>query len=72
MAGQPTLVRGTSQTLFGGMSRLSENSVLVLKNKSHAITGLVNWFQFDVDEAEEDADHFVTPEERMRIVMARQ
>jgi arylsulfatase len=200
LAGRPTLVRGTSQTLFGGMSRLSENSVLVIKNKSHAITaeveipdggaaegvilaqggafggfslyakdgkpaycyntfgverykvygsepltsgtrqirmefdydggglgkgggvslfvdgdkvgegrvemtvamafsadettdvgsdsatpvsddhgpgetgftGTVNWVQIDVDEAAEDTDHFITPEERMRIVMARQ
>ena len=37
-AGRPQLVRGTSQILFGGMGRLSENSVLVLKNRSHAIT----------------------------------
>jgi arylsulfatase len=200
MAGRPTLVRGTSQTLFGGMSRLSENSVLAIKNKSHAITaeveipdggstegvilaqggafggfslyakdgkpaycyntfgverykvygsdvlasgtrqirmefdydggglgkgggvtlfvdgnkvgegrvdmtvpmlfsadettdvgsdsatpvsddhgptethftGQVNWVQIDIDEAAEDTDHFITPEERMRIVMARQ
>ena len=29
---------GTSQLLYRGMGRLSENSVLVLKNKSHAVT----------------------------------
>ncbi|HYH62087.1 MAG TPA: sulfatase-like hydrolase/transferase, partial [Solirubrobacterales bacterium] len=200
LAGRPTLVRGSSQTLFGGMSRLSENSVLAIKNKSHAITaeveipdggaaegvilaqggafggfsmyakdgkpaycyntfgverykvygsealapgtrqirmefaydggglgkggdvtlyvdgekagegrvdmtvpmlfsadettdvgsdsatavsddhgpaethftGQVNWVQIDIDEAAEDTDHFISPEERMRIVMARQ
>ncbi|HEY9410423.1 MAG TPA: arylsulfatase [Jiangellaceae bacterium] len=38
LAGRPQLVRGTSQLLFGGMGRLSENSLLVLKNKSHAVT----------------------------------
>jgi len=38
LAGRPTLVGGTSQLLFGGMSRLSENSVLNLKNKSHSVT----------------------------------
>jgi arylsulfatase A-like enzyme len=38
LAGRPQLVRGDSQLLFGGMGRLSENSVLVLKNKSHAVT----------------------------------
>ena len=32
------LVRGDSQILYGGMGRLSENSVLNLKNKSHAVT----------------------------------
>ena len=38
LAGRPTLVDGTTQLLFGGMKRLSENSVLVVKNKSHSIT----------------------------------
>jgi arylsulfatase A-like enzyme len=38
IAGRPTLVKGTSQLLFGGMGRLSESSVLNLKNKSHAVT----------------------------------
>jgi arylsulfatase len=38
LAGRPQLVRGTSQLLFGRMGRLSESSILALKNKSHAIT----------------------------------
>ncbi len=38
LAGRPQLVRGNSQLLFGGMGRLSENSVIVIKNKSHAVT----------------------------------
>jgi arylsulfatase len=38
IAGRPTLVKGDSQLLFSGMGRLSENSVLNLKNKSHAVT----------------------------------
>jgi arylsulfatase A-like enzyme len=37
-AGRPQLVRGTSQMLFGGMGRLSESSVLNIKNKSFSIT----------------------------------
>lgn len=37
-AGRPQLVKGTRQVLFGGMGRLSENSVLNLKNKSHSVT----------------------------------
>jgi arylsulfatase A-like enzyme len=40
-AGRPQLVRGNSQLLFGGMGRLSENSVVVIKNKSHAVTAEV-------------------------------
>jgi arylsulfatase len=38
LAGRPQLVRGTSQLLFGAMGRLSESSVVTVKNKSHAIT----------------------------------
>ena len=37
-AGRPVLIKGTSQILFGSMGRLSENSVLNLKNKSHSVT----------------------------------
>jgi len=38
LAGRPQLVKGQSQLLFGGMSRLSENSVINIKNKSHSVT----------------------------------
>jgi arylsulfatase len=38
LAGRPILIKGNSQILYGGMGRLSENSVLNLKNKSHAVT----------------------------------
>jgi arylsulfatase A-like enzyme len=38
MAGRPVLITGKSQILFGNMGRLSENSVLNMKNKSHAVT----------------------------------
>jgi arylsulfatase A-like enzyme len=41
LAGRPQLVQGTRQLLFGGMRRLSENSIVVLKNKSYAITAEV-------------------------------
>jgi hypothetical protein len=37
-AGRPVLIKGNSQILFGGMGRLSENSVLNMKNKSHSVT----------------------------------
>jgi arylsulfatase A-like enzyme len=38
VAGRPELIKGKSQILFGAMGRLSENSVLNLKNKSHSVT----------------------------------
>jgi arylsulfatase len=38
LAGRPVLIHGKTQLLFGGMGRLSENSMLVLKNKSHSVT----------------------------------
>jgi arylsulfatase A-like enzyme len=37
-AGRPVLIRGKRQILFGGMGRLSENSVVSIKNKSHSVT----------------------------------
>jgi hypothetical protein len=41
LAGRPTLIRGNSQILYGGMGRLTENTVLNIKNKSHAVTAQV-------------------------------
>ena len=41
MAGRPTLLRGTSQLFFAGMGRLSENSVVSMKNRSYSITAEV-------------------------------
>ena len=35
-------------------------------------TGRVRWVQIDLDEADEDLDHLISPEERLRIAMARQ
>jgi len=41
LVGRPQLIRGNRQLLFGGMGRLTENSVVNLKNKSHAITAQI-------------------------------
>ena len=38
IAGRPQLVTGNSQILYGGMSGLTESSLLNLKNKSFAVT----------------------------------
>jgi arylsulfatase len=40
-AGRPTLIHGNSQIFYGGMSRLSESSVVNIKNKSHSVTAEV-------------------------------
>jgi arylsulfatase len=42
LAGRPTLVHGNSQLLFAGMGRLSESSVIGLKNKSFSVTAEVD------------------------------
>ncbi len=46
LAGRPTLIRGNSQLFFAGMGRLSENSVVNIKNKSFSVTA-----DIDVPEA---------------------
>ena len=38
----------------------------------NAFSGEVNWVQIDLAAAAEDADHLITPEERLRVAMARQ
>ena len=35
-------------------------------------SGRVRWVQIDIDTAAEDNDHLITPDERLRIAMARQ
>jgi arylsulfatase len=40
-AGRPKLITSNSQVLFGSMGRLSENSVLNIKNKSHSVTAAI-------------------------------
>jgi arylsulfatase len=42
LAGRPQLVKSASQLLFGGMRRLTEGSVINVKNKSHSITAEVD------------------------------
>ena len=49
MAGRPTLIRGNSQLFFAEMGRLSESSVVNMKNKSYSVTA-------EVDVPEEGAE----------------
>jgi hypothetical protein len=41
-------------------------------SEGSAFTGTVEWVQIDIDEAAEDLDHLISPEERLRVAMARQ
>jgi arylsulfatase A-like enzyme len=41
LAHRPQLITGTSQLLFPGMKRLSENSVISIKNKSFSVTAQI-------------------------------
>jgi arylsulfatase len=35
-------------------------------------TGKIEWVQIDIHEAAESVDHLISPEERLRVAMARQ
>jgi hypothetical protein len=40
--------------------------------RDSAFSGRVHWVQIDLGADAEDADHLITPEERLRIAMTRQ
>ncbi|MFI2487863.1 arylsulfatase [Promicromonospora kroppenstedtii] len=42
LAGRPTLIHGGSQLFFPGMGRLSENSIVSVKNRSFSVTAEVD------------------------------
>jgi arylsulfatase len=42
IAGRPQLITGTSQVLFPGMKRLSEGSVIDVKNRSFSVTAAID------------------------------
>jgi hypothetical protein len=39
---------------------------------ANAFTGRMTWVQIDIDQAAEDLDHLISPEELLRVAMARQ
>ena len=41
-------------------------------SESSRFTGSINWVQIDLGDDAQDADHLISPEERLRIVMTRQ
>ena len=38
----------------------------------NSFSGRIHWVQIDIDDKAEDLDHLITPEDRLRIAMARQ
>jgi hypothetical protein len=70
-AGLVTMVFSADDTCDVGM----EGGAVVSEDygpRGNEFTGEVNWVQIDLDEAAEDLDHLITPEERLHIAMARQ
>jgi arylsulfatase len=42
------------------------------RNGGSEFSGQVNWVEFDADTAADDNNHLITPEERLRVAMAKQ
>ena len=40
--------------------------------RGNQFSGEVNWVQIDLGDAAEDLDNLITPEERLRVAMAKQ
>ena len=55
---------------------LSRDAIVSVSDDSgrtdSGFSGTVDWVQLDIDDAAEDVDHLIGPEERLRIAMARQ
>ena len=43
-----------------------------LPGRGQRFTGTVGWVRLDIDEAAEDLDHLISPEERLHVAMNRQ
>ena len=69
-ATQPMLFSGDETTDLG-----SDTATPVSDDyspKDSVFTGKVKWVQIDLGADSADADHLITPEERLRVAMARQ
>jgi arylsulfatase len=69
-ATEPMIFSGDETTDVGGDSATPVSDDYGPKDS--AFTGRVDWVQIDIDEAAEDFDYLITPEERLRVAMARQ
>ena len=50
----------------------ARRSATTTARRTASSPGTVRWVQIDIDEAAEDLDHLISPEERLRVAMARQ
>ena len=69
--GTVPMVFSADETLDVGSDTASPVSDDYTSEGSH-FSGTVEWVQIDVAEAAEDLDHLISPEERLKIAMARQ
>jgi arylsulfatase len=71
-------VEGTVPMIFSGDETADVGSETAspvsddYTSDASAFAGKVNWVQIDLGEDAEDLDHLITPEERLRVAMARQ
>jgi arylsulfatase len=71
-------VEGTVPMIFSGDETCdvgSDTASAVSDDYTSAdsrFTGTVDWVQIDLAEAAEDLDHVISPEERLKIAMAKQ
>jgi len=71
-------VEGTVPMLFSGDETCDVGSDTAspvsddYTSEESQFNGTVEWVQIDIDEAAEDLDHLISPEERLHIAMARQ
>jgi arylsulfatase len=69
-ATQPMIFSGDETTDLGSDTGTGVSDDYT--SETSKFTGRVQWVQIDIDESAEDVDHLITPEERLRIAMARQ
>jgi hypothetical protein len=65
------MVFSADETCDVGSDTASPVSPDYTPESSH-FNGTIEWVQIDVDEAAEDVDHLISPQERLQIALARQ
>ena len=66
------MVFSADETTDLGARQRHRRSATTTAADDSAFTGRVRWVQIDLGEDAEDPDHLITPEERLRVAMARQ